>query len=164
MRSRGHIGQGWAPSLPSSHLPEEGLPRSVFIMEQDKIRPWSRSKLGGGRRSRSKPCERNALVPRPPPLRTLRAPPSSRGRLHTCTQLACPTPPNDRETSPRKDTPPGGWDGTTRRGDARSVALGPVRSERCYRRATQKQNATDETPLLRYTLTNRYSKQSIKLR
>ena len=54
-------------------------------MEQDKIRPWSRSKLGGGRRSRSKPCERNALVPRPPPLRTLspcatellRPPPSS---------------------------------------------------------------------------------------
>ena len=28
-----------------------------------------------------------------------------RSAAHTCTQLACPTPPNDRETSPRKDTP-----------------------------------------------------------
>ena len=49
------------------------------------------------------------------------------------------------------------------------MALGPVRRERCYRRATQianakSRNATDETPLLHHTLTNRYNKQSVKLR
>ena len=73
-----------------------------------------------------------------------------RSAAHTHAQLACPTPPSDRETSPRKDTSPGwvvgGMGQQTRRGDARAVALGPVRSRHCYRRATQKQtSATDET-------------------
>ena len=47
-----------------------------------------------------------------------------RSATHTCTQLACPTPPSDRETSPRKDTPPGGWDGTTQRQTRRCAARG----------------------------------------
>ena len=44
-----------------------------------------------------------------------------RSAAHTCAQLACPTPPSDRETSPRKDTSPGwvGWDNKDWRGDAR---------------------------------------------
>ena len=89
-------------------LPSAGgrLVQVCFIMEQDKIRPWSRSKLGGGRRSRSKPCERNALVPRPPPLRTLRAPPSSCGRLHHHRHLHrrlhhSPSPPLSLNTAAR---------------------------------------------------------------
>ena len=79
--------------------------------------------------------------------------------LHRVTERAETSPRNAERTPPPGAGWVGRWDGITRRrGGARSVALSPLRRRRCYRHATQKQtSATDEAPLQRHTLTNRYT-------